>query len=100
MKEFKKNQKFKNLFFHDSSYNSIKKLIVLVEKNYNQSYEILNKELNQYFDHNICNFLYSHRLNNIWDKINQNAKSKKQFMLFFHQWFDALKIMKFLRIIN
>ena len=100
MKEFKKNQKFKNLFFHDSSYNSIKKLIVLVEKNYNQSYEILNKELNQYFDHNICNFLYSHRLNNIWDKINQNAKSKKQFMLFFHQWFDALKIMKFLRTIN
>ncbi len=100
MKEFKKNKTFKNLFFNDKSYKSIKQLILLIEKNYNQSYEILNKELNEYFDYNICNFLYSHRLNNIWDKINQNAKSKKQFMLFFHQWFDALKIMQFLKTIN
>ena len=100
MKQFKKNQTFENLFFNDNSYKSIKQLILLIEKNYNQSYEILNKELNEYFDHNICNFLYIHRLNNIWDKINQNAKSKKQFMLFFHQWFDALKIMQFLKTIN
>ena len=100
MREYKKHQKFKNLFFSNASYELIKQLILLVEKNYNQSYEILNKELNKYFNHNLCNFLHHHKLNNIWDKINQNAKSKKQFMLFFHQWFDALKIMQFLKYIN
>ena len=29
-----------------------------------------------------------------------NAKSKKQFMLFFHQWFDALKTIKFLKVLS
>ena len=100
MKEYKKNQQFKNLFFSDSSYKTLQSFIALVDKNYKQPYEVFNKELNKYFDYNMCNFLSNHRLNNIWDKINNNAKSQKQFRLFFHQWFDALKIMQLLKYIN
>jgi len=100
MNEYKNTKQFKNLFFSNKSYQLIKELILLVDKNYKQPYSILNKELNKYFDYNICNFLSIHKLNNIWDKINYNAKSKKQFMLFFHQWFDALKIMQLLKLIN
>ena len=100
MKEYKETKQFKNLFFSNTSYQILKEFISLVDKNYKQPYSSLNKELNKYFDYNICNFLRNHKLNNIWDKINYNAKSKKQFMLFFHQWFDALKIMQLLKSIN
>ena len=100
MKEYKNNQKFKDLFFSKESYVTLEKFIELIEKNYQKPYSILNKELNKYFEYNVCNFLVVHKLNNIWEKINDNSKSKKQFMLFFHQWFDALKIMQLLKHIN
>tara|TARA_Y100000590_G_C15744817_1_gene1021567 strand:- start:740 stop:1870 length:1131 start_codon:yes stop_codon:yes gene_type:complete len=100
MSEYKKKQNFKNLFFSKSSYKIIKDLIKLVDKNYNQPYTNFNKDLNKDFNYNVCNFLRHHKLNNIWGKINNNAKSKKQFMTFFHQWFDALKIMQLLKTIN
>ena len=100
MQEYKKNRSFKNLFFSQSSYMILRTLIELIEKNYKQPYNILNKELNKNFDYNVCNFLANHKLNDIWEKINNNSKSHKQFMLFFHQWFDALKIMQLLKYIN
>ena len=35
-----------------------------------------------------------------WNNISENSKSKKQFMLFFHQWFDALMIIQLLKKLN
>ena len=100
MKEFQQNYGFKNLFFTESSYLVIKDFIEIIEKHYKKPYAILYKKLNQYFDNNVCNFLTIHSLNNIWNKINDNAKTKRQFMIFFHQWFDALKIMQLLKKLN
>ena len=100
MNEYHLNNSFKNLFFTDESYNVIKKIICLFENNYNQSYECINKELNKHFSNKVCNFIYEHNIENVWDKINSNAKTKDQFITFFHQWFDALKIMKLLKYIS
>lgn len=100
MKEYYLNNSFKNLFFTDESYHVIKKIIYLFENNYNQSYEYINKELNKHFSNKVCNFIYEHNIENVWEKINSNAKTKDQFITFFHQWFDALKIIKLLKYIS
>jgi len=98
--QYEKNNFFLDLNFSDNCFNTIKKIIVFSEKNYKISYNIFLKELNKNFDDKICNFLYNHDLKKIWNKINNNAKTKKQFMIFFHQWFDALKIMQLLKFLN
>jgi len=98
--QYEKNNFFLDLNFSDNCFNTIKKIIVFAEKNYEISYNIFLKELNKNFDDKICNFLHNHNLKKIWNKINNNAKTKKQFMVFFHQWFDALKIMQLLKFLN
>ena len=100
MNEYKKTSQFNNLFFKSSFYKIIKKLIFIVEQNYNKPYILFNKELNKNFNDNVCNFLDNHKINDIWGKISLNSKSKKQFMILFHQWFDALKIMQLLKYIS
>ena len=44
MKEYKKTKQFKNLFFSNTSYQTLTELILLVDKNYKQPYSALNKE--------------------------------------------------------
>ena len=98
--QFNENNFFLDLDFSENCFITIKKIITFVEKNYKISYNIFLKELNKNFDDKICNFLNNHDLKKIWNKINRNAKTKKQFMIFFHQWFDALKIMQLLKFLN
>ena len=100
MIEYENTNRFKNLFFKDSSYIIIKKIIFLAEKNYNKPYTLFNKELTANFNNKVCNFLNKHNLNDKWEKFTLNSKSKKQFMIFFHQWFDALKIIQLLKYIS
>ena len=100
MVEYERTNSFKNLFFKDSSYNIIKQIIFLAEKNYNKPYTLFNKELTANFNNKVCNFLNKHNLNDTWEKFTLNSKSKKQFMIFFHQWFDALKIIQLLKYIS
>ena len=97
MIEYENTNRFKNLFFKDSSYNDIKKIIFLAEKYYDKPYILFNKELTENFNNKVCNFLNEHNINDTWKKITLNSKSKKQFMTFFHQWFDALKIIQLLK---
>ena len=100
MKEFSETKNFNNLFFPDSSFYEIKKFISIATNNYKCSYKDLNKKLIQNLGDNICNFLNENSFEKIWIKISLNSKTKKQFMIFFHQWFDALKIMQLLKRIS
>ena len=100
MKEFLETKKFNNLFFSDSTFYEIKKFISIATNNYKCSYRDLNKELIQNLGDNICNFLNENSFEKVWIKISLNSKTKKQFMVFFHQWFDALKIMQLLKRIS
>ena len=44
-----------------------------------------------------ANFLDKHNFKDIWEEIRYSTNSKKQFILFFNQWFDALKVIKLLK---
>ena len=98
--QYNEKEKFIDLNFSENCFNVIKKIIEFVESHYKTSYDLFLKELNKNFDDKICNFIYKHDIKKIWEKINNHAKSKKQFMFFFHQWFDALKIMQLLKFLN
>ena len=98
--QYNKNDFFLDLNFSDNCFNTIKNIIEFADNNYKISYDLFMKELNKNFDDKICNFLDKHNIKKIWNKINNHAKSKKQFMIFFHQWFDALKIMQLLKFLN
>jgi hypothetical protein len=98
--QYNDNDFFLDLNFSDNCFSTIKKIIEFVDNNYKISYNLFLKELNKNFDDKICNFIDKHDIKKIWNKINNHAKSKKQFMIFFHQWFDALKIMQLLKFLN
>ncbi len=98
--QYNENKKFIDLNFSENCFMILKKIIEFVDNHYKASYDFFLKELNKNFDDKICNFLYQHDIKKIWNKINNNAKSKKQFMIFFHQWFDALKVMQLLKFLN
>ena len=100
MNEYKKHNTFKNLFFPDSSYQIVQCIIAIAEKNYGNAYTTVNKELIKNLSDKVCNFLDKNNICKVWQQINLNAKSKQQFMLFFHQWFDALKIMQLLKYVS
>ena len=48
-------------------------------------------------DQNVIDFLEFNNFRDIWNKFCIESKNKKQFLLFFNQWFDALKTIKFLK---
>ena len=94
--EFRKLGKFENLVFSDSTFQLLKQLISIFEKSYNKPLDVVMNKL----DEKSCNFINSKKLSKIWSQINLNAKNEVQFKLFFHQWFDALMIMQFLKKLN
>ena len=100
MDEYVKNKKFKNLEFSNESYIQISKLIKIIDENWNKDseciFDLIKKKLNQ----KCINFLVDKNIQEILNKFKKNAKNKNQFILFFHQWFDALSIMKLLKSMN
>ena len=100
MNEFLKNKSFKNLEFSDQSYIEIKKIINTVNKYWNNDYNFIYKELNKILDYKTLQFLNEQNFEKVWIRFKQNAKNKKQFILFFHQWFDGFSVMKLLKKLN
>lgn len=97
MKEYKENKIFKNLSFSNRKYKVIKNIILLVKTHSKNDFKHLKEKLDNHLDQKSVKFLLSKGLENTWNQINQNSTNKKQFMLFFHQWFDGLKVIQFLK---
>ena len=97
IKEYIDNKKFNNLDYSDNSYKNLELLLKLVEKSYNNEYFELIKNLEKNCDKSVVDFLDSNNFQDIWIKFCREANNKKQFLVFFNQWFDALKTIKFLK---
>ena len=97
MNEYTKSKKFKNLNYSNCSYKIIQKIIKLSSDNWDVDSKIFLKILKNKIDAETYNFLTSYNFETKLKNFKKNAKNKHQFMLFFHQWFDALKIIKLLK---
>ena len=95
--EYKKNKKFNNLKFTTSAYEDLKKFLNIVQNNYNQNYIKINRILYKKINNKAYNFIMDSGFEKAWKAISLACKSKNQSRLFFNQWFDAVKIIKFLK---
>jgi glycosyltransferase involved in cell wall biosynthesis len=100
MDEYLKNRLFKNLDFKKDSFLEIKKIIRIVKQYQNCEYNFIIKEMNKKLNKKSTKFLIDKDFKNVWSKFKKNSKNKNQFTLFFHQWFDALTIIKLLKKLN
>jgi len=100
MDEYLKNRLFKNLYFKKDSFLEIKKIIQIVKEYQNCEYNFVLEEMNTKLNKKSTQFLIDKDFKNVWNKFKKNSKNKNQFMLFFHQWFDALSIIKLLKKLN
>ena len=65
-----------------------------------QEYNVFYNELTKITNRITINFLIEKKVQSVWNNIRKNSKNKKQFLLFFHQWFDALMIIQLLKKLN
>jgi len=100
MREYKKNKKFTNLDYSKSAYNSLKILLSSVDRYWGIDYINFKEQLKKKLNKNSIKFLEKHNLNLVWSKFIKSSKTKNQFILFFNQWFDALKTIKFLKALS
>ena len=49
-------------------------------------------------DHKVYQYMQQNHFVSIFNKIQNNTKNKSQFITQFHNWFDSLKIYKFLKM--
>ena len=97
IKEYKNNKKFINLDYTDDAYKNLELLLSIVQTSYNDKYCQIIKNLERDCNEKVVYFLQSNNFQEIWFKFCRESKNKKQFLVFFHQWFDALKTIKFLK---
>ena len=95
--EYKNNQKFINLDYSDIAYNNLKLLLMIVRESCHDEYYTVIQKLENQCNQNVIDFLEFNNFRDIWNKFCIESKNKKQFLLFFNQWFDALKTIKFLK---
>ena len=74
-----------------------KLLLKIVRESYHDEYHTVIQKLENQCNHNVIDFLEFNNFHDIWNKFCMKSKNKKQFLLFFNQWFDALKTIKFLK---
>ena len=96
MQEYQNNAFFKDLIINISAYTDLEYLFKTMSNNWEKtSKEIItainenNGKLAQYLNEH--NFIYT------IDQIQNNSKNKKQVLKQFHNWFDSLKIYKWLK---
>tara|TARA_B100000427_G_C15014854_1_gene379930 strand:- start:22 stop:525 length:504 start_codon:yes stop_codon:yes gene_type:complete len=100
MNEYSENKTFKNLEFSDESFLEISNIIKIIDKYWKKDYEKIIIELKKTLNKKSVQFLVKKDLKNIWNKFKNNSNNKRQFNIFFHQWFDALSIIKLLKNLN
>ena len=100
MNEYKKNNQFKDLEYSKQSFEKLKDLIALVNSSWDNEFNVFYKKLIEVSNNKTIDFLIEKKIKTVWNNMRKNSKNKNQFILFFHQWFDALMIIQLLKKLN
>ena len=95
--EYKENLKFINLNYSFKSYKNLKIILNTADKMWDKDYSLIAEFLSVKCDEKTILFLEKNNFKARWTNFGKEANNKKQFLLFFNQWFDALKTIKFLQ---
>ena len=88
-----------SLKYSDYSYDILDKFLRLIRNSHNQSLDSLKSKL-LLINPMILEYLLSQKLDLVWDKMQKVSNNNKTFFRHFENWFDALRIMKFLKNFN
>lgn len=97
LNEFKINKRFSNLDYSPRAYKNLKQLIAISKKMWGQDYNLVYDKIQSTSDKETIDFLVKNNFESVWKKFCIETQNKIQFILFFNQWFDALKTIKFLK---
>ncbi len=85
-----------SLFFSKKAFKYLSKWILIINNSWKLNIESVLLESNKIHPQ-FNSFIKDEGINKVWDKLQNNSKSKKQFINQFHRWFDGLKTIKFLK---
>ena len=97
IKNFSKHNKFKDISFSPEGFQSLNLIYNIIDKNWNIDYLKICK-IFKTSDHKVYQYMQQNHFVSIFNKIQNNTKNKSQFITQFHNWFDSLKIYKFLKM--
>jgi len=100
MQEYKSTKQFTNLVFSSKSFKFLKEIITIANITWDKNFTIFQKHILKKLNKKVLDFLILKDIKNVWNKFQDNSKTQKQFMVFFHQWFDALMIIQLLKKLN
>jgi len=85
-----------SLFFNKKAFKYLSKWILIINNSWKLNIKSVLLESNKIHPQ-FNSFIKDEGINKVWDKLQNNSKSKKQFINQFHCWFDGLKTIKFLK---
>ena len=97
MKNFSTSVGFKDLDFDPQAYKSLTLIYKIIDKNWNLEISNIYK-LFKIEDIKIYCYMKENKFTEVFNKINNNIINKNQFINQFNNWFDSLKIYKFLKM--
>ena len=91
------NNNFNDLIFKEEAYKSLKFIYDVMQDFWKENEKLICNKFKLY-DEKIFNFMIKHNFIKTISQIKLNTKNKLQFLKQFHNWFDSLKIYKFLKL--
>ena len=96
MNELIKGQDIKKIYYSKKSYKILKKTIYEIISSYKKEKPIIRQKLLA-IDDKLDAFFLKEGFFDVWDNINSDSSTVKQFELQFHKWFDNLKTLRLLK---
>ena len=97
MVEYKNNNDFNKLKFSNISFINLKFFLNIIYKYIQHDFQFVFKKLESKIDKKSIKFLKENHFSQIWNKMNKPTLPISQRKILFDQWFDALKVIKFLK---
>ena len=96
MKQVQNGLRISSLYFDENAFEYLAQWISTVKNCWDLNIVSLLSKTNKIHPQ-FNTFIIEEGINRVWKKLQQNSKSRKQFINQFHRWFDGLKTIKLLK---